>query len=387
MTLRSSQQMAFLRQSEIRNMTLECVKVSGINLSQGVCDTELPEPVRLGAAAAMLEGTNTYTRYDGLTALREAIAQKVLRDTGAKVDPESEVLVTSGATGAFYAACLGLFDAGDEVVLFEPYYGYHLDTLRALSVTPRFVPLDAKLDWAFSVQALRAAITPKTRAIIVNTPGNPSGKVFTRAELEQIAALAREFDLYVITDEIYEYFLYDGRTHVSMATLPGMRERTLTMGGFSKTFSITGWRIGYLVATAELCHKLGQVHDLVYVCAPAPLQIGVARGLQRLPATFYEDLKLEYTRKREKLCSALTRAGITPHVPQGAYYVLADSRNLQGESAKERALALLRECGVAAVPGSAFFQDGRGDDLLRFSYAKREAELDEACRRLDAFRR
>jgi len=385
-TLRSSKQMAFLRQSEIRNMTLECVKVSGINLSQGVCDTELPEPVRLGAAAAMLEGTNTYTRYDGLTPLREAIAQKVRRDTGASIDPETEVLVTSGATGAFYAACLGLFDPGDEVVLFEPYYGYHVDTLRAVSVTPRFVPLDGQ-DWSFSVQTLRQAIGPKTRAIVVNTPGNPSGKVFTRAELEQIASLAREFDLYVITDEIYEYFLYDGRTHVSFATLPGMRQRTLTLGGFSKTFSITGWRIGYLIASAELCHKLGQVHDLVYVCAPAPLQIGVARGLEQLPDSFYEDLKLEYARKRQKLCASLERAGITPHVPQGAYYVLADSRNLPGVGAKERALALLRLSGVAAVPGSAFFEGGRGDDLLRFSYAKREAELDEACRRLDAFRR
>ena len=174
---------------------------------------------------------------------------------------------------------------------------------------------------------------------------------------------------------------------VTLATLTGMRERTLTLGGFSKTFSITGWRIGYLVGPAELCHKLGQVHDLVYVCAPAPLQIGVARGLEQLPESFYQDLKTEYARKREKLCSSLTRAGITPLVPQGAYYVLADSSSLPGNSAKERALALLRLSGVAAVPGSAFFEGGRGDELLRFSYAKRDAELDEACRRLDAFRR
>jgi len=367
-------------------MTLECAKVSGINLSQGVCDTELPEPVRLGAAAAMLEGTNTYTRYDGLPELRQAIARKVFRDTGMSLDPESEVLVTSGATGAFYAACRGLFDAGDEVVLFEPYYGYHWDTLCALSVIPRLVPLDLR-DGSFSVQSLRQVIGPKTRAIIVNTPGNPSGKVFTREELELVAELAREFDLYLITDEIYEYFLYDGRAHVSMASLPGMRERTLTIGGFSKTFSITGWRIGYLLGSAELCHKLGQVHDLVYVCAPAPLQVGVARGLDQLPDSFYRELKQEYARKREKLCAALARAGITPHVPQGAYYVLADSRSLPGAGPKERALSLLRLSGVAAVPGSAFFQGGRGDDLLRFSYAKREAELDEGCRRLDAFRR
>jgi aminotransferase len=377
--------MAFLRQSEIRNMTLECVKVAGINLSQGVCDTELPDAVRLGAAAAMNEGVNTYTRYDGLTELRQAIARKVERDSGLRLDPETEVVVTSGATGAFYAACLGLFDAGDEVVLFEPYYGYHLDTLLAVSVTPRFVPLSLG-DWAFSAASLRAAIGPKTRAIVVNTPGNPSGKVFTRAELELIAEVAREDDLYVITDEIYEYFRYDGRAHVSFASLPGMRERTITLGGFSKTFSITGWRIGYLLASAELCHKLGHVHDLVYVCAPAPLQLGVARGLDQLPPQFYQALGREYTRKREKLCGALQQAGITPHVPQGAYYVLADARAVPGSSAKAKALALLKASGVAAVPGSAFFAGARGDDLLRFSYAKREPELDEACRRLAACR-
>ena len=385
MTLRTSRQLSFLRQSEIRNMTIECVKASGINLAQGVCDTELPEAVRLGAAAAMVEGTNTYTRYDGLSVLREAIARKVLQDSGSVLDPEREVVVTSGATGAFYAACAGLFDAGDEVVLFEPYYGYHLDTLRSLGITARFVALELP-EWSFSLERLRQAIGPKTRAIVVNTPGNPSGKVFTRAELEAIASLAREHDLYVITDEIYEYFLYDGRQHVSFAGLPGMRERTITVGGFSKTFSITGWRIGYLLATAELCHHLGHVHDLVYVCAPAPLQVGVARGLDALPPSFYEELRHEYTRKREKLCHSLERAGITPHVPEGAYYVLADSRRLTGANPKQRALDLLRRAGVAAVPGNAFFEGGRGDELLRFSYAKPTAELDEACRRLDALR-
>ena len=261
----------------------------------------------------------------------------------------------------------------------------HLDTLRALSLTPRFVSLVTP-DWSFSVESLRRAIGPKTRAIVVNTPGNPSGKVFARAELELIAQLAEEFDLYVITDEIYEYFLYDGREHVSFASLPRMRDRTVTLGGFSKTFSITGWRVGYLLANPELCYKIGHVHDLVYVCAPAPLQLGVARGLDVLPPSFYEELKLEYTRKREQLCGSLERAGITPHVPQGAYYVLADSRSLPGATAKQRALALLEMSGVAAVPGSAFFEGGRGDDLLRFSYAKREAELTEACRRLDTFR-
>jgi aminotransferase len=241
-------------------------------------------------------------------------------------------------------------------------------------------------NWSFEVAALRAAIGPKTRAIVVNTPGNPSGKVFSQRELEAIAAVAQEHDLYVITDEIYEYFRYDGHEHVSFACLPGMRARSVTIGGFSKTFSITGWRIGYLLATPELCYKIGHAHDLVYVCAPAPLQIGVARGLSALQPSFYEELRAEYTRKREKLCSALERAGISPHVPSGAYYVLADSRRIPGSTPKQRALTLLQRCGVAAVPGNAFFEGGRGDDLLRFSYAKREPELDEACRRLDSFR-
>jgi len=385
MSLKTADHLAFLRQSEIRNMSLECARVSGINLAQGVCDTEIPEPVRAGAAQAMIDGVNIYTRYDGLAPLREAIAAKVARDSGLRVDPETEIVVTSGTTGAFYAACAGLFDPGDHVILFEPYYGYHLDTLRSLSLEPRFVPLNAP-SWSFRLEDLRAAIGAKTRAIVVNTPGNPSGKVFTRAELEQIAALALEHDLYVITDEIYEYFTYDDAEHLSLVTLPGMRDRTITIAGFSKTYSITGWRVGYFIATRELCYKLGHVHDLVYVCAPAPLQLGVARGLRELGPNFYAGLRRDYTAKREKLCSSLERAGISPHVPRGAYYVLADSRRIPGRTAKERALHLLERAGVAAVPGTAFFEGGRGDDLLRFSYAKRDHELDEACRRLDSFR-
>lgn len=385
MTLRTSSELDFLRQSEIRNMSIECARLGGINLSQGVCDTALPEEVLRGATQAMADGVNTYTRYDGLTPLREAIARKQERETGLVYDSEREVLVTSGATGAFYAACLTLLDRGDEVVLFEPYYGYHLDTLLARGVVPRLVPLELGT-WSFSAAALRAAIGPKTRAIVVNTPGNPSGKVFSREELELCASLAREHDLYLITDEIYEYFLYEGRTHVSVASLPAMRERTITIGGFSKTFSITGWRVGYLLAPPALAHRIGQVHDLVYVCAPAPLQIGVAVGLQSLPPEFYTGLSEEYAHKRSKLCSALERAGISPHVPQGAYYVLADASRVPGHTAKERALTLLSRAGVAAVPGSAFFQSQRGDSLLRFSYAKREAELDEACRRLESQR-
>jgi len=371
-----------LVQSEIRAMTMECDRVGGVNLAQGVCDTELPVPVAEGAIQAIHDGYNIYTRLDGVAPLREAIAEKLQRDNHLAVDPNSEVLVTSGATAGFYAALMALLDPGDEVMLFEPFYGYHLNTLTALRIQPVTVPL-AWGDWALDLDRLRAAITPKTRAIVVNTPSNPSGKVFSRAELEALATLAEEHDLFLFTDEIYEYFVYrgkgDGTEHISPATLPGMAERTISISGLSKTFSITGWRIGYLTASARWLPAIAYFHDLTYVCAPSPFQYGAAAGLLQLPVSFYTDLAAEYQAKRDMLCSALDSAGLTPHIPAGAYYVLADVSSLPGASAKEKARTLLRERGVAAVAGTAFFHEGRGEDLLRFCFAKRDDELERAC--------
>ena len=272
-----------LVQSEIRAMTMECDRVGGVNLAQGVCDTELPGPVAEGAIRAIRDGHNIYTRLDGIAPLREAIAEKLHRDNHLRVDPESEVLVTSGATAGFYAALMALLDPGDEVVLFEPFYGYHLNTLTALRMTPVVVPL-AWGDWSLDLDRLRAAITPRTRALVVNSPSNPSGKVFSRAELEAIAAVAEEHDLFLFTDEIYEYFVFDGTEHISPATLPGMAERTISISGLSKTFSITGWRIGYLTASARWLPAIAYFHDLTYVCAPSPFQYGAAAGLLQLPA-------------------------------------------------------------------------------------------------------
>jgi aminotransferase len=229
---------------------------------------------------------------------------------------------------------------------------------------------------------LEQAITPKTKAIIVNSPGNPSGKVFTREELDAVAGFARRHDLFVFTDEIYEYFLYDGRTHVSIATLPGMAERTITIGGYSKTFSVTGWRIGYSIAAAPWAQAIGAMNDLLYVCAPAPLQMGVARGINELPESFYQDLARAYQRKRDRFCSALAKAGLTPSIPSGAYYVLADVTKLPGTNGKARAMYLLEKTGVAGVPGEAFFSGSEGADFIRFCYAKTDGDLDEACRRL-----
>jgi aminotransferase len=367
-----------LVQSEIRAMSVECDRVGGVNLAQGVCDTELPGAVAEGAIQAIQDGHNIYTRLDGIATLREAIAAKFERDNHLAVDPDSQVLVTSGATAGFYAALMALLDPGDEAILFEPFYGYHLNTLTALRIQPVTVPL-ARGSWALDLDGLRAAITPRTRAIVVNSPSNPSGKVFSRAELEAVAALTQEHDLFLFTDEIYEYFLYDGTEHISPLTLPGMAERTISISGLSKTFSITGWRIGYLAASARWIPSIAYFHDLIYVCAPSPLQYGAAAGLLRLPVSFYAEMGAEYQAKRDLLCAALAAAGMSPNIPAGAYYVLADVSSLPGVSAKEKARALLRERGVAAVAGSAFFHGGRGEDLLRFCFAKRDEELHRAC--------
>jgi aminotransferase len=361
-------------------MTLECERVKGVNLAQGVCDTEVPEEVQQGAKHAIEHGTNSYTRAEGLAPIRRAIADKMRSFNGLECDPETEVVVHSGSTGAFYTACLALLDPGDEVILFEPYYGYHLNTLIATEIKPAFVRLHAP-DWRFSPQDLERAVSPRTRGIMINTPANPSGKVFTRDELMLIADFAERHDLFLFTDEIYEYFIYDG-LHISPATLPGMHERTITISGYSKTFSITGWRVGYSICDAKWTQAIAYFHDLVYVCAPAPLQMGVAEGIVRLPEKFYADISREYLRKRDLLCGTLKEIGLTPSVPNGAYYVLADASILPGRTSKEKSMALLEATGVATVAGSAFYHAGGGENLVRFCFAKNDADLEEACRRL-----
>lgn len=381
MSLSLSQRAARTVQSEIRVMSIECEKVKGINLAQGVCDTEVPDPVREGAKRAIDGGINSYTRAEGLAPVRQAIAEKMRRFNGMECDPDTEVIVHSGATGAFYASCLALLNPGDEVILFEPYYGYHLNTLVAADVVPAFVTLQPP-DWRFSPEDLERAVTPRTRGIMINSPANPSGKIFTRQELEWIAAFAVRHDLIVFTDEIYEYFVYEGR-HISPATLPGMRERTVTISGYSKTFSITGWRIGYTICDRKWAQAIAYFHDLIYVCAPAPLQIGVAEGIAKLPESFYGQIAQEYVKKRDRLCDTLTEIGLTPSVPKGAYYVLADASILPGHNSKEKSMALLRETGVASVAGSAFYHGGGGENLVRFCFAKNDADLKEACRRLN----
>ncbi len=373
-------------QSEIRAMTMECDRIGGVNLAQGVCDTEVPAPVSEGAIAAIHAGHNIYTRLDGIARLRKAIADKMRWFNGIAVDPDTEILVASGATGGFHAAAMALLNPGDEVILFEPFYGYHASTLKSLRVVPVLVPLAAPVtsdaDWTLDMDALRAALTPRTRALLINTPSNPCGKIFTRAELEALSEVATERNLFVFTDEIYEFFVYGEAQHISPISLPGMRERTILISGFSKTFSVTGWRLGYVVADAKWLGAMNYFHDLTYVCAPAPLQHGAAQGLEQLGPEFYAQLASDHLEKRARIVAALEDAGLKPYIPRGAYYILADASELPGETAAKKARWLLAKTGVASVAGSAFFRAGHGEDLLRFCFAKKDRDLDDACARL-----
>jgi len=368
-------------QSEIRAMSVACDQLGGINLAQGVCDTPVPELVQAAAIQAIHDGHNIYTRLDGIARLRNAIAAKQLRDYGLNYNPENEVLVSSGATGGLHAAAMALLNPGDEVLLFEPFYGYHVSTLRSMRVNPVLVPL-TEPDFTLDLDALQAAVTLRTRAILLNTPANPSGKVFSQGEIESIAAVCLAHDLFLITDEIYEYFVYDGHKHIAAATLPGMKERTIVLSGFSKTFSVTGWRLGYATADARWISAMNYFHDLTYVCAPSAFQHGAAAGLEQLPPSFYTQLAADHRNKRTRILAALTAAGLKPTVPAGAYYVLADASALPGQTAAQKARKLLAATGVAAVAGSAFFRPGHGENLLRFCFAKKDHDLDEACTRL-----
>ena len=385
MTLSLSSRHEWVRKSELRAMSVECERVGGVNLSQGVCDLAVPAPVAEAAKAAIDKGENSYSRHDGTGPLRNALADKYRRRAGLDIDPETNVVVSSGATGALYCSCLALLEPGDEVILFEPYYSYHESTLIATEAVPVFVPTKAP-DWSFSMEDLEKAVTNRTRAIIVNTPSNPSGKVWTRVELELIADFSRRHDLFVFTDEIYEHFIFDDMEHISAASLPGMWERTITISGLSKTFSITGWRIGYAICDAKWAKAIGNFSDLVYVCAPTPLQAGAAAGIVELNDEYFDKLAAKYRKKREVLCAALSDVGLTPCVPQGAYYVLADASSLPGVDSKERAMYLLEKTGVASVPGKSFFKSAEGETMLRFCFAKEDDVIEDACRRLQGLK-
>lgn len=377
-----------LRQSDIRAITHAVNAVGGINLGQGICDLPTPAPIKEAAKAAIDGDRSIYTSYAGIGRLRAHIAEKARAFNRLPVVSDDEVLVAVGSTGAFVAAAMTLFEPGDACVLFEPFYGYHTGILSLLGVEQRVVPLRGP-DWTVDLDAVEAAITPRTKAVLVCTPANPSGKVWRRDELEGLLALLERYDLYAITDEIYEYMTYDGHAHVSLGSLPGAYARTVTISGFSKTYNMTGWRLGYAVGPKALLGPMGLVNDLLYICAPAPLQYGVAAAFE-MDEAYLAALAADYAARRALLCEALEACGFDFAWPQGAYYVLASFERLAArrpgfEDDRAASQTLIREAGVAAVPGNSFFanpEDGR--HVLRFCFAKDLPVLEEACLRLRA---
>lgn len=377
---------AHLAQSDIRAITHLVRSVDGINLGQGICDMPTPLPVKEGAHAAIDADESVYSHYAGIHALRESILHKSQRYNGIPAASPEEVVVSVGSTGAFVAAILALLDVGDEVILVEPFYGYHMNLLTLLGMVVRPVR-SVPPDWEIDLEAIERAVTPRTKAVLVNTPANPSGKVWSRDDLTGLLAILERHDLYAITDEIYEYMLYDGREHVSLAALPGAYERTITLSGFSKTYNMTGWRLGYAVGPSRLTAPMGLINDLVYICAPTPLQHGVARAFD-MDDGYFARLAADYDAKRTMLCTALEDAGFRVPWPQGAYYVLADYSPLRARyegfgDDHEAARTLVNRSGIGTVAGRSFFTDpADGRDLLRFCFAKKFPELEEACRRL-----
>lgn len=367
-------------ESVIRGMTRIAREHGAINLAQGFPNFPAPEALKDAAARAIHDDINQYAITWGAPRLREALAARYGDWYGMTVDPATELTVTCGATEAMASVLMAIINPGDEVIVLEPFYENYGPDVVLCEAQPVYVPLEPAQP--LDLDRLSAACSSKTRAIIVNTPGNPSGRVLSRAELEGIAALCQRHDAYAVTDEIYEHIRYDG-VHLPIATLPGMRDRTITISGASKTFSVTGWRIGWIVAPAAVTDAIRKIHDFLTVGAPAPLQEGVAVALESFPSTYYSGLSAEYRARRDPLVKALGEAGFRCAPPEGAYYVMADFSGLSGLDDTAFAHWLTREIGVAPVPGSSFYSDpAAGRHLVRFAFCKTDEMLAEAGRRL-----
>ena len=374
-------------ESVIREMTRFSDDHGAINLAQGFPDFDTPEVIKDAAREAIASGVNQYPVTWGAPGFRRAIAAKYARFGWPQVDPEEEIVVTCGSTEAMAATFLALLDPGDEVIVFSPFYENYGPDAHMAGAEPVVVPLEGP-DWAMDPERLAAAITARTRAIVITTPHNPTGKVFSREELTAVADLAIERDLLVFTDEIYEHILYDGREHVSMALLPGMRDRTVTISALSKTYSVTGWRVGWAIATPAVMAPIRKMHDFLTVAAAAPLQEAGITAME-MPDAFYEGLAHEYAERRRIFFDAVGE-GFGLIEPEGAYYAIAMIGPLRERLGVDDDTAfcheMVRRAGVAAVPGSSFFADGRiGRDLVRFAFPKRHGTLTEAGARLAAF--
>ena len=385
-----SDKVSHFTESVIREMTRQAMLHGAINLAQGFPDFSAPGEIKKAAQEAIAADVNQYAITWGAKTLRNAIARQMNAWQGVPVDPETQVTVCCGSTEAMISTLLAVCNAGDEVVIFEPYYeNYGPDSILS-GAKPRFVklrpPSTADGEWTFDEQELRAAFHKHTKAIIVNTPNNPTGKVFTRAELEIIRDLCVEFDVLAITDEIYEHILYDGTQHISIASLEGMQDRTITINGLSKTYSVTGWRVGWAVAPPAITDAIRKVHDFLTVGAPAPLQEAGAAALG-LPASYYKELAEGYSKRRDRLLPVLTGAGFRCFLPRGAYYVMTDISAFGFADDLEFVKYLVKDIGVASVPGSSFYNEPRdGAQQVRFAFCKKDATLDAAGERLKKLR-
>ena len=380
-----SQKASLFTESVIREMTREALKHGAVNLSQGFPDFAAPEDIKRVAMQAIADDINQYAITWGARDFREAIAAKTKWYLGLDVDPETELTVTCGSTEGMIAAMMATVDPGEEVVVFEPYYENYAPDAILSDARPRYVPLTAP-DWNFDRDELRAAFNSRTKAIIVCNPNNPTGKVFTRDEMEFIGGLCQEFDALCFTDEIYEHIIYPREgaeiQHISMAQIPGMRERTVIVNSMSKTYSVTGWRVGYCIAPPGITSAIRKVHDFLTVGAAAPLQAAGAYALS-LPADYYAKLQLEYQRRRDLLLPVLENAGFRTFTPDGAYYIMTDISKFGFADDVEFTRHLIREVGVACVPGSSFYSvSERGAQQVRFCFCKKDETLLLAAERL-----
>ncbi|HEY7477111.1 MAG TPA: aminotransferase class I/II-fold pyridoxal phosphate-dependent enzyme [Actinomycetota bacterium] len=383
--LRPSGKSSSFTESVIREMTRLADLHGAINLGQGFPDFPAPAEVKEAAIRAIADDHNQYPVTWGVPAFRQAIAEKYARDYGMELDPDVDICVTCGSTEAMIATFLGIVDEGDEVVTFEPYYENTAPDAILAGAELRYVSLRPPT-WTFDVDELAAAFTDRTRAIVLTSPHNPTGKVFSLDELAVIARLCQEHDAIAITDEIYEHITYDGRTHIPLATLPGMRERTVTISALSKTYSVTGWRVGWAIASEPLMRGIRPTHDFLTVAAAAPLQIAGITALG-LPADYYARIAKEYEERRVAMMGILDELGLEAAAPEGAYYVMADISSLGFGDDVAAARYLVEVAGVASVPGSSFVSRHEdGEHLLRFAFCKTLATLDEAADRLRRLR-
>jgi N-succinyldiaminopimelate aminotransferase len=367
-------------------MTTLANQHQAVNLGQGFPDFPGPDFLKQAAIQAIRDDVNQYAPGSGRLSLRQAIAAKMERHYGLPVNPATEITVTSGATEAIFATIMGLVNPGDEVILFEPYYDSYLPSVQMAGGLPRFYTLRPP-DWAVDPDELAALFSDKTKLIVINTPHNPTGKVYTQAELQLIAELCRRHDVIAVVDEVYEHIIFDGLKHVSLATLPGMADRTVTISSAGKTFSMTGWKIGWAIAAAELCQAVFRVHQFVTYAVAAPLQEGVVTALQ-ISDDYYAELAAMYQANRDFLAGALAEAGLKPIMPQGTYFIMVDISDLGFPNDVAFCRYLTTEIGVAAIPPSAFYFDpADGARLARFAFCKTRPTLEEAARRLQQLKR